>query len=178
MSDGVLSALKIGLLLLIYLFFFRVLRAVWNQLKEPRVITVAAPIATSAAPTIHAPTTSTATTPTPTASRSITSAHPKISAPSLVQPTLVSIPMSPETPPVTVTHSPFAIGRSRLADLILDDNFASQRHAVIVHTGDVWTIADAGSTNGTSVNGQKISAPVELSRGDRLGIGSHQFEVT
>ena len=38
MSDGLLSSFKIALLVVIYLFFFRVLRTVWAQLKEPRVI--------------------------------------------------------------------------------------------------------------------------------------------
>jgi pSer/pThr/pTyr-binding forkhead associated (FHA) protein len=57
-----------------------------------------------------------------------------------------------------------------------DDSFASQLHArVFLRDGVVWA-EDLGSTNGTHVNGARITAPTPLTIGDRLQVGSTIFE--
>jgi pSer/pThr/pTyr-binding forkhead associated (FHA) protein len=58
-----------------------------------------------------------------------------------------------------------------------DDTFASQLHTrVFVADGAVW-VEDLGSTNGTYVNGARVSSPLQLASGDRLQIGSTIFEA-
>lgn len=48
----------------------------------------------------------------------------------------------------------FLIGRAgRGADLEIDDEYVSPRHALITRDGSDWWVEDAGSTNGTWVNG-------------------------
>lgn len=68
------------------------------------------------------------------------------------------------------------LGRSPDNDIILDDTYASQKHARIYPRGGSIFVEDLGSTNGTYVNGRKISYPLELRVGDRIKIGKTVFE--
>jgi pSer/pThr/pTyr-binding forkhead associated (FHA) protein len=61
-------------------------------------------------------------------------------------------------------------GRGHEADLRFDDAEMSAEPAVIEVTGDGVRLCDLGSTNGTRVNGEAISAS-ELERGDRVELG-------
>ncbi len=71
------------------------------------------------------------------------------------------------------------IGRSRDCDVVLDDAGISRRHAEIRPGPGGWTVADLGSTNGVSVNGQNVGGPQPLHPGDRVELGSTEivFEV-
>jgi hypothetical protein len=66
--------------------------------------------------------------------------------------------------------SPLVIGRVPSADLCLDDEQVSWRHAQIERTGETFSVADLDSTNGTLVNGQRVSQS-SLRDGDRIQIG-------
>ncbi len=70
-----------------------------------------------------------------------------------------------------ITSSTFVIGRSRECDLSLTDGNASRRHAEIVREGITYVVVDLGSTNGTELNGRRITRE-QLSDGDRITIGS------
>src|ERR1700737_1680520 len=63
------------------------------------------------------------------------------------------------------------IGRSRDADLCLEDDSVSRRHAEIDKIGRIWVLRDLGSVNGTLVNGKEISGQVELWDGDVIRLG-------
>lgn len=68
------------------------------------------------------------------------------------------------------------IGRSDRNDIVLSDDLASRRHAMLQQSGDgAVYISDLGSSNGTFVNDIRISAPALLRRGDRVRIGNHEF---
>jgi hypothetical protein len=71
------------------------------------------------------------------------------------------------------------IGRSREADIVLDDSNVSRRHAEISPSGANWLIQDLGSTNGVRVNGRQVDGPHPLESGDRIELGtvSVTFEV-
>jgi diguanylate cyclase (GGDEF)-like protein len=62
------------------------------------------------------------------------------------------------------------IGRDPECDLVLTDALVSSRHAMLEDRGDSWALVDLGSTNGTSVNGEKGKEFV-LSRNDKIGFG-------
>jgi pSer/pThr/pTyr-binding forkhead associated (FHA) protein len=64
------------------------------------------------------------------------------------------------------------IGRSGQNDIALTDDFASARHARIEPRRDGVWVSDAGSTNGTYVNGSKLSKPQRLKPGDVIRVGS------
>lgn len=63
------------------------------------------------------------------------------------------------------------VGRSG-ADLIINDNDASRQHAAVEVRETAYTLHDLGSTNGTLVDGQKISSPQELQNHGEFQIGS------
>jgi pSer/pThr/pTyr-binding forkhead associated (FHA) protein len=70
-------------------------------------------------------------------------------------------------------HGELILGREqRTADLVLDDPGVSRRHARVLPDQDGVVVEDLGSSNGTYVNGQRISGPVELGAGDELQVGS------
>jgi hypothetical protein len=65
----------------------------------------------------------------------------------------------------------FTIGRSPECDLVLDDRRVSRKHAEIRLRLGKYTLYDLGSTNGTYVNGKRVSEVV-LSQGDRITMGA------
>lgn len=68
------------------------------------------------------------------------------------------------------------IGRAGNSQVVLEDTYASQQHARVYRGDGVFYVEDLGSTNGTYVNGRKISYPLELRQGDRIKIGKTVFE--
>lgn len=68
--------------------------------------------------------------------------------------------------------APLTIGREPLNDLALPgDEFASARHARLEPRPDGVWIEDVGSTNGTYVNGVRLTAPTRLVPGDLIRVG-------
>ena len=64
------------------------------------------------------------------------------------------------------------------ADVILDrDEAVSRRHAAFSPAGGGLTIQDMGSTNGTLVNGRRLTGTAALETGDRVEIGDTVIEV-
>ena len=70
-----------------------------------------------------------------------------------------------------ITSRSFVIGRSRECDLSVTDGNASRRHAEISQEGSVYVLVDLGSTNGTELNGKRVTRH-ELADGDRITIGA------
>jgi hypothetical protein len=64
------------------------------------------------------------------------------------------------------------IGRSREADVVIDDPNVSRRHAEVRPSGGSWIVRDLGSTNGVKVNGRRIQGPQSLKPGDELVLGT------
>ena len=63
------------------------------------------------------------------------------------------------------------IGRGADCQLILDDDYVSTRHARVVGGDNGVYVEDLGSTNGTYVNGQRITAPTTITLSDTVRIG-------
>jgi pSer/pThr/pTyr-binding forkhead associated (FHA) protein len=94
-----------------------------------------------------------------------------------------------EVPTVAVTESPtqagltfrvtgpLILGRSPEADVVLQDPYASDFHIRLAFQGGEVRLHDLGSTNGTLVNGERVSAPLSLHRGDRVQIGQTTMEM-
>lgn len=68
-------------------------------------------------------------------------------------------------------------GRSVDADVLLDDPYASEFHLRLVSEEDRLTLHDLGSTNGTYLNGRRVTNPVVLSKSDSLQVGKTVMEV-
>ena len=69
------------------------------------------------------------------------------------------------------------MGRSDETDVVLDDPYASEFHLRLVSQENGMMLHDLGSTNGTYVNGRRVSAPSELKRGDTIQVGKTVMEV-
>jgi adenylate cyclase len=65
----------------------------------------------------------------------------------------------------------FRVGRSEKNNLVLCDDLASRTHAMLQCASDGVYITDCGSSNGTFVNGARISSPLVLRSGDQIKIG-------
>lgn len=82
----------------------------------------------------------------------------------------VSIPLS---------HQAITLGRAASNTMVLEDEFVSSHHARIFQdpASRSWIIEDLGSTNGTVVDGQRISEPVSLPARVPVRIGATTFEL-
>ncbi|HEY6635219.1 MAG TPA: FHA domain-containing protein [Acidimicrobiia bacterium] len=69
------------------------------------------------------------------------------------------------------------MGRSDETDVVLDDPYASEFHLRLVAQENGMMLHDLGSTNGTYVNGRRISAPTQLRRGDTIQVGKTVMEI-
>jgi hypothetical protein len=67
------------------------------------------------------------------------------------------------------------LGRSREADIQVDDPNVSRKHAEVRPSGASWTVRDLGSTNGVKVNGRRIQGPQSLKPGDTITIGTSRI---
>lgn len=76
----------------------------------------------------------------------------------------------------TVTDAT-VLGRSDEADIVIDDPYASEFHLRLVAQEGGLTLHDLGSTNGTYLNGRRVTAPTELRRGDAVQVGKTVMEV-
>jgi pSer/pThr/pTyr-binding forkhead associated (FHA) protein len=140
--EEVLLLLKIGFLVLLYLFIWRVVRAASRDLRAPQESFILAP--------------SRSTAPRPGGRLVV------VSSPAL------------ETGQVAELNSaPVSIGRGAQNDLsIEEDQYASARHALFEPRADGVWVLDAGSTNGTFLNGVLLEEPHRLRPGDVVRIGA------
>jgi pSer/pThr/pTyr-binding forkhead associated (FHA) protein len=143
--DAVLLGLKIGFLVLLYLFIWRIVRSVAKDLRLPQESFVLAPQQAAAAGL----------------GRTHAGRLVVLSSPALEAHTERDLDSSPVT-----------IGRAPENDLVLDaDEFASVEHARVEPRRDGVWLEDLGSTNGTFVNGVKLTQPRKLSSGDVIRVG-------
>lgn len=79
---------------------------------------------------------------------------------------------------VSLGTAAVTIGRAPDSTLVLDDDYASTRHARIAPTDDGgWLVEDLGSTNGTYVGRSRITGPTPVSVGSTVRIGKTVLEL-
>jgi hypothetical protein len=69
------------------------------------------------------------------------------------------------------------VGRDPAADICIDDKRASWYHADLIRQGLAWLIVDAGSTNGTFVNGRRVHEATVVRPYDRIRVGDTELVV-
>lgn len=79
---------------------------------------------------------------------------------------------------LTFSRETMTLGRDPECDHPLDYPMVSWRHARLSREDGQVTVEDLGSTNGTFVNGQRITGAVVIEPGDVIGLGSYSFTLT
>jgi hypothetical protein len=69
------------------------------------------------------------------------------------------------------------LGRDLGSSVVLDDPYASTRHAVLTFRGRAWYVEDLGSTNGTIAGGVPVSGLAAISYGDEIQIGETRLRL-
>lgn len=69
----------------------------------------------------------------------------------------------------------WVLGRAADCDLVVTEPRVSRHHAELRREGEGFVLADLGSTNGTLLNGQRLSRPLPLRDGDVIELGLAHF---
>jgi hypothetical protein len=154
-SEPLLAVLRLCLLALLYLFFLRVLRAVWTEIRPPRPAVAVAP---SPAP---------AARPRRPRGDDVPRRGPQMR---IVEPEELQ-------GHVFDLGEELTIGRAAGCQITLDDTFVSQLHARVFRREGQYLVEDLGSTNGTYLNRQKVTGPMVIRPGDELQIGNTIMEL-
>lgn len=78
---------------------------------------------------------------------------------------------------VAIAKRPITIGRANICDLTLEDDFISSRHLRISTQSNGYVVEDLGSTNGTWVEGERLSEPVLIKPGVRIKMGRNTMTI-
>lgn len=153
MPIELLTLFKFGLLALLYLFVGRTVKAFAGEL---------APAKRKATP----------------------SPRPAVAAPSEPNRRSRRIPkelviQSPGVAPrvVPLSGRGVVLGRGGTADVYIEDVYVSDEHAEVLSDDGSWSVRDLGSTNGTYLNGAKVTRPTPLAVGDQLRFGKTRVEL-
>ena len=164
MPVQLLNLFKYLLIALIWLFFIRVLRAIWVESRPQRSsIAVATPQAPPATPLAREK-----------------SGRTRKGDGSLGQPRLIVLSGGALVKGAEFMMSEsMTLGRGQGCNVSMArDTYASSVHARIYQHSNEWRVEDLNSTNGTYVNGKKLSGSQSIVSGDRLQIGQTIFEVS
>jgi pSer/pThr/pTyr-binding forkhead associated (FHA) protein len=175
MSELTLAVIRLGLLALLWIFVFSVVGVLRGDLYGTRVLSrkprkpsrparepaaKPVPVAAASAPSVPAP----APKPSRASSRRVPT-------------TLTVTEGSLAGTTLTLMDSGVLLGRNPECTLVLDDDFASGRHARIFRRDGGWFVEDLGSTNGTYLASRKLSQPMPVEVGSSLRIGKTVFEL-
>lgn len=153
MPIALLTLLKLVLLALLYLFLWRTVRTVASDLYSDNRKGRREP------------------PPRP----QVAKAAPKKSRRTPKQ--LVIHPPEGDPQVIDLGESAIRIGRSGSATIAVDDVYVSDEHAEVAFADDGWLVRDLGSTNGTYLNGAKVTGPTAIGAGDQLRLGKTRVEV-
>ncbi len=159
--NAVLHIMQWGVIALIFIFFLRVIRAVWVEMSP-------------------------ATIRKPRSLRRQEKREQQAAAKPAGQPAprrrqfyLKVVQPPPYAGRTYDLDDELTIGRSPGCGVAMtDDIYTSTLHARLFRHNDQLWVEDLGSTNGTYVNSEQISQAVRLGKGDLLQIGSTVFEVS
>ena len=156
MLDPVSVALKFGFLAVLYLFLLWVARSALRDLRRAAAADAAAPARQGPLPAA--------------ASSDATGIHRTGEDVFLV---VDSVPGQQSGSRYDLSGGA-TLGRGDV-EIVLEDPFASSRHARIERQGGVMVLEDLGSTNGTYLNEELLAGPQPLHSGDRIRIGDSVF---
>jgi hypothetical protein len=78
---------------------------------------------------------------------------------------------------IALSGRQLTIGRAGDSDLVVDDEFTSTHHAKLVFINGEWLIQDLDSTNGTLLDGKKITTTTVVPMNTQVRVGQTSFEL-
>jgi hypothetical protein len=177
MSELTLLILRLAFLAVMWLFVFAVVYALRTDLFGQRLRRAGADVASpfAGAPVAMAP--SLATAPVapvdvPTEAMNV----PRLSEPAVA--TRLVITSGPKAGlEIELPSEQLAIGRSSESGLVIRDDYTSTHHARLLLWKDGWVVQDLDSTNGTFLNGSRVTQPALIPLGAPVTIGTTTFEL-
>jgi hypothetical protein len=150
--DEALLVLKIAFLVLLYLFIWRIVASASKDVRTPQESMIISPSDASGL------------------RRAVAAPRGRL--------VVVDSPALDEGDELTIDSAPLTLGRGGQNTVALDgDEFASARHARVEARADGLWVEDLGSTNGTFVNGARVTTPRRLEPGDVLRVGQTDLRV-
>lgn len=167
MTDQILDILKLVLLALLYLFFARVLWAVWSEVRQPDARAAPERAGADGTPAAGANWRANAKPSKPPRGKRGTPAR-----------LVVLEPKEHGGETYTIGTSPIKIGRDTANTIVIDDDaYVSSLHATVDVGANGVVVDDAASKNGTYLNGARLHQPRTISIGDRIQIGATVLEA-
>jgi len=162
MSELTLTVIRLGFLAVLWAFVLTLAGVMRTDLFGQRVSRTAASGPRGAKPAKPAP-----------APKAAKAAKPRRGGPRQ----LVVVEGSLKGTEVSLGDVPITIGRATDCTLVLDDDYASNRHARLFPHEGVWVVEDLGSTNGTYLARSKVASPTVVPTGTPVRIGKTVFEL-
>ncbi|GAB3596963.1 FHA domain-containing protein FhaB/FipA [Microbacterium tumbae] len=172
MSELVLLLLRIGFLVLLWLFVFGVIYSLRADLFGVRARKLPAEAAAGAP--------AAAATPAASGTTAKPASRPAASGPATANSvTRLVITSGPKAGmEIPLAAEAMTIGRSSESGLVIRDDYTSSHHARLMLRGGTWTIQDLDSTNGTFLAGKRLAGvPVAVSIGTPIKVGATTFEL-
>ncbi|PRW61632.1 FHA domain-containing protein FhaB/FipA [Actinopolyspora mortivallis] len=155
MSELVIQLTRVGFLALLWLFVLAALRVVRSDLRSASGLKV----------------------PVPGSEKKASGKQPRTAPKSKSPRQLVVTEGALAGTRITLEGRPIMIGRADDSTLVLDDDYASTRHARLSMQGQDWYVEDLGSTNGTYLDRAKVSGPTKVPIGTPVRIGKTVIEL-
>ena len=173
MSELTLLLLRFGLLFILWVFVFAVVYALRTDLFGQRVRKLP-PQPANAAPFVASAMAPAATPLVAPAARPAASSTPVKSGAA----TRLVITSGPkEGLELTLPDEPLTIGRSSESGLVIRDDYTSTHHARLMRWDDEWVVQDLDSTNGTFLDGVRVTLPTPIPLNTPVRIGTTSFEL-
>jgi hypothetical protein len=182
MSELTLLILRLAFLAVLWVFVFAVVYALRSDLFGQRVrrqgSDVVGPFAAAAvaAPSTPSPAVGLADLPTEAVDLRPSTAARSASGP-VIASRLVITSGPKEGLEIELPSEQLAIGRSSESGLVIRDDYTSTHHARLLLWKDGWVIQDLDSTNGTFLDGSRVTLPTHVPLGTPITIGTTTFEL-
>jgi predicted component of type VI protein secretion system len=79
--------------------------------------------------------------------------------------------------PIPLNKPEMTVGRRPSCDIRLDFENVSGKHCLLRMINGVWNVKDLGSTNGTTVNGARLTTEQSVMPDEELGVAGHMFTI-
>lgn len=157
MSALTLTIIRLGFLAVLWLFVLTAVSVMRSDLFGTRVVPRSGPTPRTASRPARAP----------------KPAKPRRGTPT----TLVVTQGALAGTTVRLGEGAISLGRAPECTIVLDDDYASSRHARVFPKDGQWWVEDLGSTNGTYLDRTKIAAPMPLAIGVPVRVGKTILEL-